>query len=113
MYKHGFRDRERIRRQAAYLVDRALANGELTKPAGCQECGAEAGQPRGIRHWADRAWRRGAITMVEAHHADYGRPLDVVWLCGPCRMLAELRDGDARYRGVASPPGVAGRDDRR
>jgi hypothetical protein len=113
MYKHGFRDRERIRRQAAYLVDRALANGELTKPARCQECGAEAGQPRGIRHWADHAWRRGAITMVEAHHADYGRPLDVVWLCGPCRMLAELRDGDARYRGVASPPGVAGRDDRR
>jgi hypothetical protein len=47
------------RRKAAYLVSRALRKGELTKKP-CEVCG----NPR-----------------AEAHHDDYKKPLEVIWLC--------------------------------
>jgi hypothetical protein len=45
---------------ARRAVHRALASGQLVKGP-CEVCGTEEG--------------------VEAHHADYSRPLDVTWLC--------------------------------
>lgn len=68
----GKRAAERVRayiarhpeRRAAWLaVDRALRNGQLIKPSRCA-CGRNA--------------------RVNAHHDDYARPLDVLWLCGVC-----------------------------
>lgn len=51
------------RRQAAHsAVARAIRNGDLTKMP-CVRCGAE---------------------KVEAHHEDYDKKLEVVWLCTPC-----------------------------
>jgi len=32
----------------------------------------------------DRCQRCQAIGKVVAHHADYSKPLDVIWLCRPC-----------------------------
>lgn len=48
---------------------RAYANvyqgrGKL-KPMPCETCGTEEG--------------------VQKHHDDYSKPLQVIWLCGPCR----------------------------
>ena len=43
------------------LVSRALAEGKLKKKP-CAICGRK---------------------KVAAHHYDYNRPLDVIWLCGP------------------------------
>lgn len=51
------------RRAAWQAVDRALRNGQLIKPSRCA-CGRNA--------------------RVNAHHDDYARPLDVLWLCGVC-----------------------------
>ena len=34
--------------------------------------------------------RCGSAT-VEAHHADYSRPLDVIWLCRECHRIEHLR----------------------
>ena len=42
----------------------ALSTGRLTKPAICEAC-SKSGR-------------------IEAHHADYDRPLDVEWLCTDC-----------------------------
>ena len=50
-------------------VQRARRAGLLVRPDHCAAC-----------------WTVG---RVEAHHADYGRPLDVVWLCKPCHAIAD------------------------
>ena len=54
---------ERLR--AATLVKKALRTGELTRLP-CEQCGAPNAQ---------------------AHHQDYSKPLDVVWLCPSCHQL--------------------------
>lgn len=33
---------------------------------------------------AEACWHCGSPLQVEGHHVDYGRPLDVVWLCRSC-----------------------------
>lgn len=50
--------------QARGLVKTAISNGKLKKMA-CEKCG-------------DR--------NVAAHHPDYSKPLEVVWLCPQCHM---------------------------
>lgn len=52
----------RWQRRAYSHVQRAKVKGELV-PALCAHCGA---------------------ANVEAHHDDYSRPLDVIWLCRRC-----------------------------
>ena len=43
---------------------RAIANGKLKKPTVCEQCLNK--------------------TRLHGHHADYNKPLDVVWLCAKC-----------------------------
>ena len=45
-------------------LNRAVSAGIVDKPEQCAQCGKQG--------------------KVQGHHADYGRPLDVVWLCIPC-----------------------------
>lgn len=52
----------RHKTRAQVRVSRALANGLLAKQA-CQHCGRSDSQ---------------------AHHEDYSKPLDVMWLCSTC-----------------------------
>jgi hypothetical protein len=49
-----------MRRSAVHALNRAIRDGKLEK-APCAECGKRS--------------------PVEAHHRDYAKPLDVVWLC--------------------------------
>ena len=52
-------------KQAAHnAVFNAVRTGRLIKPSACAEC--------------------GTVGVVEAHHADYARRLDVEWLCQVC-----------------------------
>ena len=53
---------------AKAAVARAIKAGELVRPAKCESCG-EGCKP-------------------EAHHEDYSKPLDVIWLCKPCHGSA-------------------------
>jgi len=54
---------EDLRRQRAHgMVSRAIKKGEL-KRMPCIRCGK---------------------SKTEAHHDDYDKPLDVMWLCTPC-----------------------------
>lgn len=79
---------------AKNAVSRALASGVLVRPSECSACG---GTPVGI----------AARGVVHAHHEDYGRPLDVVWLCPACHARAHRRlnaaadDGRAAERHAA------------
>lgn len=56
-------------RRTHSAVQRALRDGRLERPDRCQAC-STAGK-------------------VEAHHFDYAKPLDVVWLCKPCHADAD------------------------
>jgi hypothetical protein len=56
---------EKIR--ARSMVSCAIKNGYLTRPDNCSGCDSNKGK-------------------IEAHHPDYSKPLEVVWLCRKCHM---------------------------
>lgn len=72
------RDLDTARVLSARAVASALKDGRLVKVA-CQRCEVDAPQ----RY------------AVEAHHEDYGRPLDVAWLC--------RKHHRARHREIGGP----------
>src|SRR5882724_10098870 len=47
-------------------VASAIRAGDLIQPEACSLC--------------------GLASKIHAHHADYGRPLDVTWLCASCHL---------------------------
>jgi hypothetical protein len=62
------RNREHARNMArAHMqVWRAVQRGQIDKPLACALCAADG--------------------PLHAHHEDYARPLDVIWLCRSCHM---------------------------
>lgn len=61
--------RSRVKNKSVEAKARALANraidlGFLVRPTDCPRCGNRA--------------------KIHAHHVDYSRPLDVLWLCVEC-----------------------------
>ena len=68
-----FKRRRRDRDRAHCTVKRAIKAGALEPLEYCERC--EKPGP------------------VEAHHEDYGKPLDVVWLCLTCHGQAHSEEG--------------------
>ena len=50
--------------RAQYKLRNALWNGHIIRPSFCQLCNRQC--------------------KPQAHHHDYSKPLDVMWLCRPC-----------------------------
>lgn len=61
---------ERLRK----LVQAAMKCGELVNPGVCSGCGCTSEERR-----------------IEAHHYDYSKPLDVIWVCTPCHRQLDAR----------------------
>lgn len=76
-------------KNAYRAVDAALKCGVLVKPDVCSGCGCPSSEHR-----------------IEAHHHDYSKPLDVIWLCTPCheKMDAEHRLREGKRNHSASRP---------
>ena len=75
--EHSRAARQRLDRQhlrARWVVADAVRRGRLVPPSHCTDCGDEPG--------VDTLGRR----RIEAHHAEYERPLDVEWLCRDCHL---------------------------
>lgn len=51
--------------KAYQIVKLAIDNGTIIKPLACQRCNKEN-------------------IPIEAHHEDYNKPLDVMWVCSQC-----------------------------
>jgi len=60
------------KRKAEWAVSNAIRDGKIVKSQECSQCGATGD--------------------IEAHHPDYNKPLDVVWLCTACH-------GETRHKG--------------
>jgi uncharacterized protein with PIN domain len=60
------KNKEKINAHTA--VRAALKKGTLHKPAACPECSKTS-------------------VKIEAHHADYTKPLEVTWACQSCHSL--------------------------
>lgn len=63
-YKKSFKERHPEKVAAHKAVYDAVKRGRLKRPETCSICNSEC--------------------KPEAHHEDYARPLDVIWLCGDC-----------------------------
>ena len=76
--QRAYRDDNPERAKAHDAVVIALRSGRLERKD-CEACEAPAAKGRGGR------------CLVQAHHEDYSRPLDVTWLCVRChaRLHAE------------------------
>ena len=74
-YKRRWRAANKHKWQAHNAVAKALRNGSLIR-RNCEHCGN---------------------SDSKAHHPDYRKPLDVVWLCNDCH-----RREHSRLRGVAA-----------
>lgn len=62
----------------------AVVSGRIVKPKRCQRCGAIN------RKCAD------GRSSLQAHHGDYQKPLDVIWLCPSChRRITPVAEGEA------------------
>lgn len=59
-------------RKAHIIVGNFLRDGKLSKPELCSSC--------------------GSADPVQAHHADYSKPLDVEWLCHACHVEWHLEN---------------------
>lgn len=70
-----YRRRYPERRRVFSVVQEGLKRGELVRPDTCSKCGKSG--------------------YIVAHHDDYGRPLEIVWLCLSCdrQLHADLRRG--------------------
>lgn len=62
---------------ARAAVGAAIRNGRLTKAEQCQRC--------------------DSTIEIQAHHADYSKPLDVIWLC---RLCHDIESKEARIAEV-------------
>lgn len=59
---------------ARRAVEAAMHAGALVNPGVCFGCGCKPPEHR-----------------IEAHHHDYSKPLDIVWLCTPCHREMDKR----------------------
>lgn len=64
--------RDPLKKAAKNAVDAAINRGDLVRPERCSQCGS-----------TDR---------IQAHHPDYTKPLEIVWLCTPCHGKTWRKD---------------------
>ena len=63
------------KRAAHVIFGNALRGGKVSKPDICTSCGKKA-----------------TGRKMQAHHHDYTKPLDVIWLCSMCHSKEHRKD---------------------
>jgi len=65
LYVQNWVERNPQKNRAHRIVAKAVKSGELTKNQSCVKCGDGP---------------------TDAHHEDYSKPLEVIWLCRQCHV---------------------------
>ena len=65
-YSVKYKARNPLKINATYTLNNAIQSGKLIKPTKCETCDAEV--------------------RIHAHHCDYNKPLEVMWLCQSCHI---------------------------
>lgn len=60
----------RFRTRAGEMLNHAVELGLVERPEACEKCGT-------------------TTEKIQGHHYDYGRPLEVEWLCQKCHSAAD------------------------
>lgn len=71
-YKKKWRNKNPEKWLAHYLLNMAVKKGDVDKSASCEDCGV-------------------FTDTLHAHHEDYEKPLDVIWLCPSCHGKAHTK----------------------
>lgn len=58
--------------RARSLLSNAVCDGKIVRPSQCSLCGFSNG-------------------IIEGHHPDYSKPLEVVWVCKSCHIMIHNR----------------------
>lgn len=74
---------------ARRIVRSAIERGDLIRPDTCKWCGKNPGKARDGR------------SLIQAHHADYSKPLEIEFICVQCHRdvtpIKEYKGGTAVY----------------
>lgn len=68
------------KKNANAKVQRALFNGVIIKPRECESCGMDK--------------------KLEAHHEDYNKPLEVIWLCIECHNKRHIELNEIKRKSI-------------
>jgi hypothetical protein len=89
-YAREWASRNRAGQKAQHAVRRAIKSGKLIRPDHCIKC--------------------GIVCRPQAHHPDYSKQLEVVWLCAFCHAAVHLKDRGKIRRAQTTPPPSEGRE---
>lgn len=73
-YTKKYREKYPNKYKAHLLVNNSIRNGKLRKLNRCESCSSDF--------------------RVIAHHNDYLKPLDVIWLCEVCHKAWHIKNGE-------------------
>lgn len=89
---HFYRGGKNANDHSQNLLEQAIEDGKIERKYTCEKCGANV-------VFAD------GRTGIQAHHCDYNKPLEVMWLCQKCHhewhknnKAVAFKGGDAHER---------------
>ncbi len=71
--RRELRERNQAKRRCHTAVSNARRDGKLVRPNRCENC--------------DRKTVPGGASKIVAHHENYNKPLDILWLCTGCHSF--------------------------
>ena len=70
---HFYRGGRKSKGYAENVLEKALLRGEVKRASKCETCSVAERMVKGR-------------STIQAHHPDYNKPLDVMWLCVKCHF---------------------------
>jgi hypothetical protein len=78
--------------RAQNILEKAIRKHIVTRPQKCEKCGMS-----GIFN--------DGRSLIQAHHCDYNKPLDVMWLCQKCHHEWHCNNKAIPFREEKVEPG--------